>query len=522
MSPAPWIDLAAGPPFDREIRADVCIVGAGAAGTYLARKLSDRGRRVVLVEAGPAKCVDAASMGFDVAFDSGPYPGATAGRFFGMGGSTSRWGGVLVPHTRLDLRDGAIGSENWVHIIETVERWSSTVLARLGYRAGSDEMWKPVPWPDGWYEARGSAGIEVHIGLHMPFSKRNFVNLLDERANATAAPLVVFNAVAKDWSIGSDASTGKTRIAGLAAVSHNGHSLRISAPNYVIAAGAIESARILLEIVESAATSVFRPTSAIGRYLSDHLSTRVAVVAERSRPSIVEAFAPRFEGAWMQSFRFLESRPPADIPRYFAHIIFAWPSAGFDVARTVLGALQRGRLPSISASRLMEGVGDMARLAYARYRHHALYVPFDANSHLQLDIEQVPLRDNRVFLSQDRDRFGRRALRVRWEVGDQDRANIERVSQRILTMWNGQGSPELKCVHHDLSASKPHDTYHPVGTCRMGEDAEAVVGRDLKVWGTENLWVISTGVIPSAGTANPTFTMLCLAEDLAEDLTATH
>jgi choline dehydrogenase-like flavoprotein len=52
----------------------------------------------------------------------------------------------------------------------------------------------------------------------------------------------------------------------------------------------------------------------------------------------------------------------------------------------------------------------------------------------------------------------------------------------------------------------------------MGEDAEAVVDRNLKVWGVQNLWVVSTGVLPSAGTANPTFSMLCLAQQLAEDI----
>ena len=66
---------------------------------------------------------------------------------------------------------------------------------------------------------------------------------------------------------------------------------------------------------------------------------------------------------------------------------------------------------------------------------------------------------------------------------------------------------------------KPHDAYHPVGVCRMGTDSEAVVDQNLKVWGIENMWVVSTAVLPSAGTANPTFTMLCLAEALVEHMT---
>jgi choline dehydrogenase-like flavoprotein len=52
----------------------------------------------------------------------------------------------------------------------------------------------------------------------------------------------------------------------------------------------------------------------------------------------------------------------------------------------------------------------------------------------------------------------------------------------------------------------------------MGKNKESVVDENLKVWGVENLWVVSTGVLPSAGTANPTFTMLCLAERLTEQI----
>ena len=91
-----------------------------------------------------------------------------------------------------------------------------------------------------------------------------------------------------------------------------------------------------------------------------------------------------------------------------------------------------------------------------------------------------------------------------------------------MNKWPGKqaGLPELLPKIDDSQAAKPHDAYHPVATCRMGTDMEAVVDGNMQVWGVENLWVVSTGVLPSAGTANPTFTMLCLAEGLVDHLTA--
>jgi choline dehydrogenase-like flavoprotein len=90
----------------------------------------------------------------------------------------------------------------------------------------------------------------------------------------------------------------------------------------------------------------------------------------------------------------------------------------------------------------------------------------------------------------------------------------------MVETWN-QASvdlPRLDPQHLDWDSSRPHDTFHPVGTCRMGDDDEAVVTPDLKVWGTDNLWVTSTAVLPTAGTANPTYTLLCMAEGLATRL----
>src|SRR5436309_865605 len=82
----------------------ICIIGAGAAGIYLAVQLAKRGLSVILVEAGGPRCVDASQLGFEPHCPEGPYSGATKGRYFGLGGSTAQWGGLLVPHIQYDLR----------------------------------------------------------------------------------------------------------------------------------------------------------------------------------------------------------------------------------------------------------------------------------------------------------------------------------------------------------------------------------------------------------------------------------
>jgi choline dehydrogenase-like flavoprotein len=58
--------------------------------------------------------------------------------------------------------------------------------------------------------------------------------------------------------------------------------------------------------------------------------------------------------------------------------------------------------------------------------------------------------------------------------------------------------------------------YHPIGTCRMGEDDEAVVDPQLRVRGLQGLRVIDASVIPRMVSGNTQVAVLVVAERGAE------
>lgn len=522
MSGSEFIDLASSNDNTLKMQGDVCVVGAGAAGIYLAVQLEAKGLNVILVEAGNINCSDASAVGFDAQFEAGLYPGATVGRSFGMGGSTSRWGGLLIPHTQHDLRGTSGGGFNsWSHIVQTVAAKADLVLARLGWRGGADFSAFAHQRLGDASKSLGAAGFDVTASLFLPFRYKNLVYLLKQRSGRQSRLKVIYNSVAKSWVVGPG-SASEARIKQLLAVSSNGNQLEISATRFIVAAGAIESARILLELNDSASLPVIRPGSATGCFLSDHLSRSIADVAPSSLRDVIRLFVPRFSGDWMRGYRFMESDPPPGAPRAFLHFIFENQNPGFALAKEVLCAMQSRRWPRVSAPAVVSGMAGLLGLGYKRYFQSVLHIPSDTPTHLQLDIEQVAVRENRISLGAERDRYGRRVAKINWGISDRDIENIHLTAQRVLNKWHGKkaGLPELLPRIGGSDAAKPHDAYHPVATCRMGEDMEAVVDRNMKVWGLANLWVVSTGVLPSAGTANPTFTMLCLAEGLVERLTA--
>ncbi len=63
------------------------------------------------------------------------------------------------------------------------------------------------------------------------------------------------------------------------------------------------------------------------------------------------------------------------------------------------------------------------------------------------------------------------------------------------------------------------DGHHTSSTCRMGKDpTEGVVDADLKVFGTDNLYICSNAVHPTSAAVNPTLTLVAVTLKLTDHL----
>jgi hypothetical protein len=444
----------------------------------------------------------------------------------GLGGTSSLWGGQLLPVRETDIRARpSIGAPGWpiahseiAPCVETLERW-------LGIDTGSFDLGSARAAPHG-LTALHYADWAPRLSKWLGFGQRNLAAAWSADFRRYPGVEVWLNAEAFDWRYSGGADSRAVRE--IIARSSSGHTLRVQPAYLVIAAGALESARLVLEMNEAAGWSGRGVKELTGRYLHDHLSVRIAQVRLIDAARFQALFAPIFEGPTMRSLR-LELAPrlleAEALPSLYAHFVAENPvHSGFAVLRGCLRAAQRRdvRGALASALRIPGALPAILQLLHGRFVQKRLVFPRGSTLFLHIDVEQAPRYENRVYLGQS-GAEGRRPLHIDWDLDADTARTARRVQMHFDRFWTLNGLDHVAALTYvdpgeqsDEWARNVHDIYHPAGTTRMAADpALGVVDANLKIHGSSNAFVVGSSVFPSMGAANPTLTAMALAIRLA-------
>ncbi len=134
---------------------------------------------------------------------------------------------------------------------------------------------------------------------------------------------------------------------------------------------------------------------------------------------------------------------------------------------------------------------------------------------ISIGIEMSPEAYNRVSLAQDAiDHFGNPGAQLSLRLSEKDNQLFARGEALVRDIFAQLNSGPVE-KHEDM-----HWSHHHMGTTRMHQSGEhGVVDANLRVHGTNNLYIASSSVFVTAGVANPTLTITALALRLGDHLT---
>ena len=513
--------LQSGQGTQRSLPCDVAIVGAGLAGLIMACELSRRGLRTIVLESG-ALSQDTDTSPLNRVIQTGhTYQGAEHGRFRCLGGTSTRWGGALLPFLEDDLcADTTPGrSEAWPVRLAELEPFLPAVERLFSLPAGSYEPPSAVALPAG-------AAFRAREAKWPAFGRRNVARLLEKKLRAPAGPEVWLNAHVTRLRLAENG-----RLSTLEASDPSGVSVVVSPKVAVLAAGTIESTRLLLKLDADHDRRLFAAPAIVGRYFHDHLSAPVAAVRVLDRKRFNRTVGFRFAGSGMRNLRFEltgSERRRRGLPGAFAHVAFsAGDGSGFEALRQIYRAAQRGRPPPrAELARLARNSGWLARAAWSRWAERRVLPPDRARFEVHLVTEQIPRASNRITLSEhESDPYGVPLAQIHWQVSADDVANTVRVGDAFARFWADSALArlgELEFAAPDILAQalrRGGGIYHPGGSLRMSAARRSgVVDAGLRTFAVPNLRVVSTATFPSGGAANPTMMLILLALRASADV----
>lgn len=516
-------------PEHEPLTCDVCVVGAGPAGITVALELAGSGARVCVLEAGAHGYDAGAQALFDGEVEGDSYPLLRDTRFSAFGGSTQLWAG-------------------WCRLLDPIDFEVRSWVPGSGWPFGRDQL---LPHLARAHELCGLAASEYDPAYWTPRIPHAPLLVTDPELTTSifhVSPLRFGTAYRARLASLSDvevvlrapvlrfhAADASRRVEAVSVVAPDGRPRRVKARRFVLAAGGVENARILLLSGDAPERSLGNGHGLVGRYFTEHAFVNPGTFSP-SDPTLDMGFyfpTPVDGGASGAAVRgtFTLRREVLERNRLLNAALFFRPayeaSAAFSTpeVRELLELWEkiRGRgVPGGSFRKAMRAARAPGALATAVWRKLRAGSGGAAKWPLRSFFESAPSPGNEIRLARQQDALGRPRAHVTWRIGEEDLRAVRHTFHVLDRGLRAAGLGHLDLAFPDESEAwraASEGGKHHMGTTRMHTDpAQGVVDGDGRVHGVHNLWIAGSSVFPTVGYANPTLTIVTLAVRLGRHL----
>jgi choline dehydrogenase-like flavoprotein len=514
--------------------ADVCIIGAGAAGITLARELEGTGLDVILLESG-AETLEpdiqdlarGESVGEQLGFVDNP---ATLDsiRLRQLGGTTNHWSGFCRPFAEVDMEERpGLERSGWPFPRSELDPWYEAAhpVLRIGPNRFDWQYWSEE-------HDLGTALLDTDVVRTEVFqvSSTNFREVYRDELDAAQDVTVHLRTTVVDLVL----DEGGSRVVEVRTKTLGGVETTIVEPRVVaLCLGGIENPRLLLAARSQRPAGLGNEHDLVGRYFCEHFQVPIGIAVVDAADGDI---GPLYEAAGTT----LVDPAGAELP-YVVQGLLALTS---DTIRDrqllglgcqlVTGAYREERPRAISGLDISQIAAVSGAVSGAR---HQASVYFLASAEQELNPE------SRVTLGQQTDALGVPQVVLDWQFTERDRQSILdgmavigeelgrlglgrlQVTPGNIVMEETNGIlPLVGGLAVDADAAAPQQFelgigFHHMCTTRMAADpAEGVVDAHQRVHSVDNLYVAGSSVFATPGANTPTYSLVALTLRLADHL----
>ncbi|WP_022835052.1 FAD-dependent oxidoreductase [Salisaeta longa] len=509
------------------LRADVCIIGAGAAGLTLAQALHGSPLSVCLLESGGFQGDPHTQFLYHGLHIGQPDHALAAARLRFFGGATNHWDGFC---SRLDPID--LVERPWVPYSGWPINWEDLAAHYPAAHAVCDLG--PYTYAvDDWEAPAQGYG-------RLPFAPNRLETKIYQFSPPTRFGAKYRTLIERSKNIHLFTNANVVRLAHHATGGHltgvdvatlEGTRLHVQAQQYVLACGGVENARLLLASNDVIPAGVGNEHDTVGRFFIQHPHVQTGTVLLDDRRTNIGLY--REHEQHKTPIRALLRLADA-VQRREQTLNYSVSLAdqggtesGYVSARSIAHWIKDGTLGTAYGEALLNALSDFDALIYGLNQNMlGQHVKTPRMFHLKTRLDQAPNPHSRVILDHAHtDALGMPRVLADWQLTALDRHTL-RVANDVLAQElarTGMGrlvAPPWICTD-DAWPEGMTGGYHHMGTTRMTEDpTQGVVDANARLHTVDNLYVAGSSIFTTAGCANPTLTIVALTLRLADHLHA--